>query len=770
MKKIREMKLSDYFEIKRPCYCYISVIPHKGVRNFNSSNITRLIALSFKSIIKRLYKEKKKRVFETNFKFSFVINIQNNNASFVFIVPKMFKNQLKEKISEIWYQATVNEIEGGLGEISPNSFFYQISTFKEDAMSLSVDKKANTILNSVLANLDVIKEENRLMLIANFMPSAQFQWINMYEETMQKIKEKKPLEKPSVSLTYIFKTFVTTLMSLLDNLLSVLNDFTGTDSNKPKESLYDSILGVLEEQRGLSPHTKKKRDSLILPTQLLAISDDEDLARSLCMSTKVIDEDNELVYKRKKYKKFNIEDYSFNTAISILSTDEASEFVKIPGKQLCLQHKLTHIATTETDIPKELQQGVACLGESTSRGSKSKVYLTSDKNLKNLCLCVIGATRGGKTTFLANLSKNFIDNNECVILFDFCGECEFSSDVSSVINKNRILDIDCSNLNKLEGLGYSEVKPKSDSPFDIYNCTKIKTQQLMTLINSVNGDKKLEPRMERYLECASLVTFICNGSIKDIITVLSNHTARASYINRVPKNQFENMEEYILSLQELDEWSRGTKDCPSEIIGTKIASVQGILNRVNKLKSNAYMELMYKKDCSNNINLIEEMQKSQLICLRMPESMFTTESEKDIYCTYWLTRIWGALQVRHEQIRSEKDRVKVNIFFDELYQVPSCTEFLRSKLSQIAKKTCKPIISCHYLKQMPIIRDELKSANTSYMLLSSCDKDNYNELKEELEPFELDDILNLKRFHSLNLIRYEKGWCKCVTALPEPIK
>lgn len=51
------------------------------------------------------------------------------------------------------------------------------------------------------------------------------------------------------------------------------------------------------------------------------------------------------------------------------------------------------------------------------------------------------------------------------------------------------------------------------------------------------------------------------------------------------------------------------------------------------------MELMLKKDCSNNINLINEMQKSQLICIKMPEIMFSTEQEKDIYATYWLTKI-----------------------------------------------------------------------------------------------------------------------------------
>ncbi|MBY6987898.1 hypothetical protein HYH98_15090 [Clostridium botulinum] len=114
----------------------------------------------------------------------------------------------------------------------------------------------------------------------------------------------------------------------------------------------------------------------------------------------------------------------------------------------------------------------------------------------------------------------------------------------------------------------------------------------------------------------------------------------------------------------------------------------------------------------------------------------------------------------------EEDRVKVNLFFDELYQVPCCQTFLKIKLNQIAKKTAKSIISCHSLEQIKYIRPELKSANTSYMLIAGCNKDNYLELKQELEPFELDDLLNLKRYYSLNLIKCNDGYAKFITKLP----
>lgn len=55
------------------------------------------------------------------------------------------------------------------------------------------------------------------------------------------------------------------------------------------------------------------------------------------------------------------------------------------------------------------------------------------------------------------------------------------------------------------------------------------------------------------------------------------------------------------------------------------------------------------------------------------------------------------------------------------------------------------------------------------MLIAGCSKDNYNELKEELEPFELEDLEHLKRYHSLNLIKTSDGYAKSITELSPEI-
>ncbi|WP_154696483.1 hypothetical protein [Clostridium botulinum] len=760
------IKLSNYFQLINPTYTYIQIVPHRSIRNYNSSNIAKAISHTYKSINKRVHKEQKKIFIETNFKISYIIDIEKNNANFYFLVPVIYKSIILEKISEIWSKATIKEVED-IPTFSVNSTTYSLNYKKDDALSLNVNKTNNEPLNSILNVMDIMQDTDRLRIAYNFMPIRQIGWKERYEEMENKVKNNKPLEKKITSFEYILKAILGTVLTTLDCILEVLQDFTGGNTNKDNESLYKNVMSIIGQQNDTSKNTKKKKEATIINTQIAVISDSIDKTRqennalSICQSYNVLSEDNELIYKKVK-KTINIEDYDYKIDINMCSSDECQNFIQIPADHLLKDFKINHIETTETPIPVELLEGTMCIGSNICKGKSSKAYLSTDKDFRNLTLCVIAPTRSGKTTLLKHLVKDSIDNNECSIIFDFCGECEFSNDVSSAIDKKKILNIDCSNFDELQGLGFNEIFADSNNTFEVYKSAKMQTAQLVNFINSINIDNELEPRMNRYLKASSLVVFISNGSIKDVFNVLEDYKIRRQFIDKIQPTQRSNLEEYVLALQELDDWCK-TKE--PQVVGTKVSYIQGILNRLDVIKSNAYMELMLKKDCSNNINLVQEMQKNQLICLKMKETMFSTDEEKDVYCTYWINKIWGALQQRHS-ILKEEDRVKVNLFFDELYQVPCCQTFLKIKLNQIAKKTAKSIISCHSLEQIKYIRPELKSANTSYMLIAGCNKDNYLELKQELEPFELDDLLNLKRYYSLNLIKCNDGYARFITKLP----
>ncbi|SHJ13782.1 hypothetical protein [Clostridium magnum] len=776
LKKVKSISMSDYFKILKPVYVYLKITPDTSIRNYNSAVIAKTIQNLHKTLINRIQKDSKVWTFECPSKVSFYIYIEKNNAEFYFIVPELYEDLMVEKISSVWDKATIEKVLG-VPLFSKEALKYQMNYKKEEALSLNLDKKCNEPLNSIFNVMEIMQEGDRVGVFYNFIPTSQRSWRKDYDRTLKSIRERQPIDREKFNLVYIAKTGFTYAIELLSDFLTTIVEFLG-GKGKDKVTLAEVAITslMLDDIKKPSKATVDKKEAAVLNTQILVMSESKDKnnmksnAAAVAGSYNTISGDNELKYKRVKTE-FNPTDFTVRKVdVNKMSIDECQNLIEIPGRDLLKKYSIIKkVDVLESPVPPELQKGKICIGGVTYKGQEQKAYLSTDKDFKNLTLCLIGPTRAGKTTLISNLARDAVNAGKCTILFDFCGNCDLSDEVSTAVDK--VLNIDCSDFNTIQGLGYNEISPKSDNPFELYRCAKTKTSQLMTLINSVNGgESDLKARMERYLEAAALAVFINNGPIKDVFDILQNHISRHKYIKLIPEEQIENLQEYVMALEELDEWSKATKDNPSEIVGTRLSNVQGILNRVNKLKQNAYMELMLKKDCSSNINLVEEMQKPQLICIRMPEVMFSTEQEKDIYCTYWLTKIWGGLQVRKWNIPKEGDRVEVNIVFDELYQVPNCQEFLRSKLSQIAKFGGKPIISCHYLGQISIIRNELKAANSSYMLISGCDKDNFKELKEELDPYTLEDLLNLKRYHSLNLIKYEGGWAKFISKLPSPIK
>jgi hypothetical protein len=485
----------------------------------------------------------------------------------------------------------------------------------------------------------------------------------------------------------------------------------------------------------------------------------------LTQAFETITEDNRLAPKPLR-KPFKFTDYSIGGAeVNKVGDEEAQNFIAMAGRDILERYNfIEKVETQETEVPEDLQSGVMCIGESTFRGAKQKAYLSNYEHYRNLLTLLIGPTRAGKSNLIGNLSIDAIENGECVIIFDFIKNCELSDEISALFPKDNVLNIDNSDPSKLQGLGYNEVG-YTDDPDQQYENAKRQTANLLALVNAINVDEsRLSPKMERYLEAAALAVFIHTGSFSDVFQVLRDYKVRREFLQRVPKVLYELMEEYMASLMELDEVKDGI------IIGTKLNLIAGIIDRLSVLKRNTQMERMLKHGIENNNDLVEEMQKNQVICIRMPESKFPTEGERDIATTYWITKIWLALQIRADKIRDVKKQRKVNIIIDEIYQVDSTEKFMTSKLSQIAKFICKPIISCHYINQLTHMRKELRSANTSYMLIAGCDEDNYKELKAQLYPFTAEDLANMKPYHAMNYVKCRDGYSRFITKLPGKVE
>ena len=772
IKRTKSISLSDYFKIINPEYVYLQLIPNNSIRNYNSDKIAKAISTLYLSIRQRIHKQDKKLFIYRPSKVSYYTYIDKHKVEFYFIVPINRLQLIKDKIGDTWKGITIKQLDK-MPVFSKEAVRYYLTYRKEDALSLATDKRTNTLLSSSLNVIDIMEDNDRVGIFYNFMPTTQYTWRAEYESTLDKIKQNLPIDKQKYNAKYVLKMAIIIVFQSIDSILDSISEVFGAEIVKNKSTPMEVPMFGLYDAK-LSPATKNKKEDIVLETQIAIISEStnkirmENNAISVCQSFKTISDDNELKHKKLKHE-VEFDDYNVRGIESIkMSTLECQNLLSLPGRELLDEYNfIEKVDTYESEVPEELQGGVMCIGTNVYRGKTTKAYLTNDDEYKNLTLAVIAPTRAGKSTLLQNLCNDALNNGECVVIPDFISNNKLSNDIE-MITKQKLI-IDCGDLEKLEGLGFNETWGFAKTPLEKYDLAKEQTTQLLNLIDSINeSDKNLSAKMDRYLEASANVVFVSQGSVGEVYDTLKNHNTRVGFINRIPDELKIYLKEYIETLEELNEYDRSDKT-REKVIGTRLTPVVGILDRFNRLRKNTAMEIMLKKDCRSNINLLQEIQKPQIISIKMPERRFKTTQEKDFLTTYWLSKLWQSLQIRDYMIADRSKRVKVNLIVDELYQVPQAQQLLTDKLSQMAKFDCKVILSAHYLGQIPIIRDELKAANTSYMIISGSDKMNYKELKEELSPYELEDVLNLKRYNSLNLIKYEGGYAKFITQLPKPI-
>ena len=74
------------------------------------------------------------------------------------------------------------------------------------------------------------------------------------------------------------------------------------------------------------------------------------------------------------------------------------------------------------------------------------------------------------------------------------------------------------------------------------------------------------------------------------------------------------------------------------------------------------------------------------------------------------------------------------------------------------------------MKQLDAIFDTLEASGGSFMMLTGSTEDDFNHFKSKLTDFEYEDLRDMDKFSSLNLIKYSNGYASFITKLPPLIK
>lgn len=806
-RKEYSIKITDYFKINKPNYIYLKLISNTSVRNRNTSDIAAIINNCYKSILDRFENQSKGFSYSVPNKVSFIIDITNESADFYMLIPDIFVNEFKQKITEVFGKITIEESEPL--KINKECTQYSLSYKKDDSFSLAVDKRDNDLLTANLSIMDILKDDDRVTIVYNFMPSSKYAlntWSSYHKDMIKKYKQGACMDK-EFNIKKIFKLITQILFDIIDSVVEAVQmDFSDSKSNKNKDSLYTRLVPVQE----LTKATIKKENANIINTQILLYSQsknikrEEDNAKTLINTYKSISSDNELVAKnigiKKKYKKnkndtiigieknklnskveyVNLETYSFDKANqSRISSEECSNFISLPGRELIYEYKLEAVQTVETIVPDELKDGNVCIGENSYRGIKTKTTLSSNEDAACMPLVIMGKMGGGKSTLFENMGVNSVNNGEGLIAIDFIKNCEMSENIIKNIPKDKVVVADFTDYENLEGFGFNEINHLLDynSPISRYVCASLQNAQICNFIDNL-GDEPLSASMEMFLDAACIAVLIHQDkAIKDIVTCLSDYTERDDYIieleqfkENMPKDYQGVIQEKINTLFELNEVDKKSQ----EIIGTKYSKIEGILTRINKLKKNHMLEFMYMKSTTKNIDLVECMQEGKAVFFKLPQYEVSTPQVKNVIVSYLMSKIMVASEVRSRVYKNEKLRI-VNVLCDELQQARGSFVNVEQMAYQMRKFRVRLTISTHGFHKIAPIKDTLIEAGASIMLLKGSSVKNFEVMEDEFKKFgyskeDLIALSNTEEYKALSLIATKRGRYAVITKLPVPVK
>lgn len=811
------IKMSDYFQINKPNYTYLRLIPNTSVKNNKVCDIAEIINGVYVNINERFKRKNKGFSYDLPSKVMFIIDIDKYNTDFYLMIPSLHVKEFNQKLTEVFGKITIEEVDSIKG-IKSNCTKYGLSYAKDDSLSLCIDKRDNSLLSANLSVMDVLQEKDRVVILYNFIPQSKMalnSWRQYHINMMKEYQEGKSLDK---SLT-VNKIMISVGSLLFDTIDIIVNSIRWAFGQK--ESSEDLMKRFVPVQ-DLTKQTRDKENAGILKTQIMICSESNDLTREKENAKTMINTfsvvgngaDNKLIAKeiknktpkksigiKKRYttnivknksednkKYMNIEKLSFENEVSKMSYDEVgANFIALPGKTIIEDHKLEAIQHNETTIPEELQGGKVRYGTNVYRGKSTMVTTSTNEDANCMPEVVMAKMGGGKTSLFENRGVDAVNSDDGLIVIDFIKNCEMSDNIIRNIDKNKVVVVNFADFMCQEGFGFNEINMIRDmnNPMSRYECAILQNAQITQFIDSL-GNEEFSASMGRYLDAAcSAVLIHEDKSIKDVVKCLEDFRTRKEYMDMLrefkegmPEQYQELIEEDLNALEELNEYkeikSGGKKTGEFEISGTAINKISGIISRISMLKKNPALKFMYIRSPKNNINLSELMQQGKAIFFKLPQNRFSSPHVKNIMVSYLFSKIMIASEIRSEVYKNEKLRT-VNVICDEIQQARGSFVNIGEMCYQMRKFRVKLILSTHNFQKIASIKDILIDAGSSIVMLRGSSVKDFEVLKDEFEKFGFtkEDLVSLShtdKYKALCLIATTRGRHGCIVELPKPVK
>lgn len=778
MKKRTKRKdiILKHSDILHPKYSYMKLIPSASISNYDSSSLALLVNDLFKSLSERIHVIEKRVFLEEKTSIRYMIDVSKDRVDFFYIIPSAYKDLAIDTIAKMWNgRCTVQEVNKSSIRVLDNPTIFQLRYKYEDSLSLKTDKKSNKFLSKALNIIEIMGEEDVVQLAVNLIPYRRrpLEWKTFCDDTYDRFKKNLPIQKNKLDFSYLF-----------DLLKAGLGEFVNLILPEALRNTVDFTISADEKKLSSSSSDKARDSSKVIDTQMAVLTKSIDkeyeelLGKSFCNSFKVISGDNELIGYKIPSKKANVSVHRkiWDIYVNKMSADELSNIITIAGQGILKQFKnIEHVAIKQVQPISELSDGIVVLGTQTYKNTTQVQYLNEYKHYGYLPILTLTKMGGGKSTWFETIGVSLMNNyrkkiktatpakKESFLCIDFIKQNELSYNIMNNMNPNDIVLIDLSTSEGTSKLGFffKEVEINYADKKKRLKLASRQGKEMMKLIDYLNENTSdpLTTPMKRYLNSAFQICYIHeNKSLRDAIRIIENYDIRHEYIDMIPEDMKDSLDDEIRALLELDD-ENGT---------TKLNLISGIISRTYTLQSDPVLKEMYNAKPDNGINLVDAMQEGKGIFILMPDDEFD-EAMINIISTYVISRIFFACKKRGTL--NANNLTRCTLLIDEINLAPGCLSTLNDIIGQLRKYKLRPIISAHNFQQIKLLKTNLISVGLSVILPQGTSEGNFLEFENyfKKEGFAIEDLQTLKEFETLNLIETSEGKKAFISKFPGPV-